>query len=71
MKARSLHGDLLRECNERIRRAREELDEARKIGPNSYGQGYEAGVLDAYTAILDLLGEMPPVNRPQEGGDER
>jgi hypothetical protein len=37
----------------------------------SYGQGYEAGVLDAYTAILDLLGEMPPVNRPQEGGDER
>lgn len=60
MNTPSLRDDLRRECKERILRAREELDEARMEAPNSYGQGYEAGCLDAYTAILDLLGEEPP-----------
>jgi hypothetical protein len=71
MRAPSLRGNLLRECKARILRAREELDEARKIAPNSYGHGYEAGCLDAYTAILDLLGEASPGEPLQEGVDER
>ena len=56
MSAPAPHPELAREIKERLLRAREELDEARRIAPNSYGHGYEAGVLDAYTAVLDLLG---------------
>ena len=42
---------------DRMARVREELEEARKLAPNSYGHGYEAGALDTYSQILDLINE--------------
>lgn len=59
--------ELRKEISELLERAKRDIEDCKPFGHSSYGMGVAIGERDAFTEVLNLIGDTP--NTRTKGGD--